>query len=107
MVKVNFHRAMDFVQGDEDNEFFKSQLINSFRQGSTVKDVVEATALSDLLGEIARTENGMVELSKKDLDMLEKNFNRMLAMNTANIPNYLAAEMGALIKEGRQALKDG
>ena len=104
-VKVNFLPELDFV---DDPEVFREQIVGAFRRGGTANNAMEAAALQDILGDIARqeSEEEPVELSKSDIDVLEKHMNILIENEDNNVPNWMAGTFGQLIRDAKIELGD-
>ncbi len=103
--KVNFLPELDFV---DDPEVFREQIVGALRRGGTATNAMEAAALQDILGDIARqeSEDDPVELSKKDIDVLEKHMNKLMEDEDNNVPNWMAGTFGQLIRDAKDDLED-
>lgn len=103
-VKLDFNREIDFIQSNSE-EMYKNTLVKMLKRGSSAESTTESVALEDLIGEIARSE-GPVEVSESDLNLLEKNVNRIAESSNTQVPNWVLSTTGRIIQEGREKLED-
>jgi len=103
MPKVNFLPELDFV---EEPEIFREQIVGALRQGGTADNAMEAAALQDILGDIARQDSSdePVKLSKSDIEILEDNMNDLIGDEDANAPNWMAGTFGQIIRDAKEDL---
>lgn len=104
-MKLDFNQDIDFIDGEGSEEVFKENLVGLLRQGNTAQDAMEAAVLDDLTGDIARSDDP-IEISERDLEVLEDNINRLVNNDDNEIPNWLLGKIGKLIKEGKDKLAE-
>ena len=103
MIKLDFNRDLDFIEGDENDDAFKTQLVGLLRNTDTAKDVMEATILDDLAQRIAGSDEP-IDVSEGALDVLEKSINKLMENGENQLPNWLTGTVGKIIQEGRGKL---
>lgn len=101
MPEIDFNLELDFVKGENSEDFFKSQLVSILRQSNSAKNMTESAVLEGLCQDIARSD-GPIEVSEKDLEVLEDNFNRLMEDDGNNLPNWLTGNLARLIQEVRE-----
>ena len=105
MIKLDFNKNLDFIEGDDDNSAFKQQLVGLLRKTDSAEDVYEGAILDDLAQKIAGSDEA-IEVSEEALDVLEDNINRLMNKEESQLPNWLVGTVGRLIQEGREKLED-
>ena len=103
MIELDFNRDLNFIEDDENNDAFKTQLVGLLRNTDTAKDVMEATILDDLVQRIAGSDEA-IDVSEEALDVLEKNINKLMKDEENQLPNWLTGTVGKIIQEGRGKL---
>ena len=103
MIKLDFNKNLDFIEGDDNNSAFKQQLVGLLRNTDSAEDVYEGAILDDLAQKIAGSDEA-IEVSEEALDVLEDNINRLMNKEESQLPNWLVGTVGRLIQEGREKL---